>query len=109
FHVRRMSESGLRVWLHAILKSGTAWKVISVIMPSEPRESRAARKSSTLELELQRTRWPLARTSEMAVMDWDSSPCLSELPCVPVETAPAMDWTSMLPRLGTDRPNLASS
>ena len=41
--------------------------------------------------------------------DWDSSPCLSELPCVPVEIAPATDWTSMLPRLGTERPNLASS
>jgi hypothetical protein len=60
--VSRTSERGFRDWVHAILKSGTAWKVISVMTPSEPRERSAARKSWILEVELQWTRWPFART-----------------------------------------------
>ena len=86
-----MEERGCRVCVQDMLKSGTVWKVISVIMPRAPRERRAARKRVGLVVGLQVMSWELERRMVRDVMDWERRPCFRLEPWVPVLMLPATD------------------
>src|SRR3954447_21405427 len=87
-------------------KAGTQRKVTATTTPSAPTPTRPARSRSPPSSVRSR---PSARTSSIACTWPDRFGNRAPVPCVPVASAPASDWTSMSPRFGMASPRACSS
>ena len=85
---------------------GTQRSVTAATTPSAPSPTRAARSRSP---SVSSISLPSPRTSSSRSTCADRFGSRAPVPCVPVASAPATDWTSISPRLGSARPRKCSS
>src|SRR6185437_4109614 len=86
------------------VNAGTQRSVTSAIAPSAPRPTRAARNTSGSCCSEQASVEPSARTRVSSTTCEEMLRSREPVPCVAVEIAPAMLWTSMSPRFSIARP-----
>ena len=102
----RTSASAIGASTPRSVKAGTACSVTSVTTPSAPTATRAASSSSPSAMSTTSPD-PLTRRSPRTCAERLRS--VAPVPCVAVEIAPAIDCSSMSPRLGSASPCSASA